>query len=68
MLLVGLDKKAVYGRDRGIGREMGFFSIVIVGFLMICIGFTGCFGYFLWSIWVGFEVSGEVFYVAPFVL
>ena len=41
--MVGLDKKAVYGRDRGIGRDMGFFSIVIVGFLMICIGFTGFF-------------------------
>ena len=41
--MVGLDKKAVYGRDRGIEREMGFFSIVIVGFLMICIGLFDCF-------------------------
>ena len=45
--MVGLDKNAVCGRDRGIGREMGFFSIVIVEFLMICIGFTGCFWLFL---------------------
>ena len=61
MLLVGLDKKAVYGRDRGIGREMGFFDIVIVGFLMICIGFTRFFVMYIDNF--GFFWCG--FYVAP---
>ena len=54
----------MYGRDRGIEREMGFFSIVIVRFLMICIGFTGFFVMYIDDF--GFFWCG--FYVPPFVL
>ena len=52
----------MYGRNRGIGREMGFFSIVIVGFLMICIGFTGFFVMYIDD----FGFSGVVFMYPPF--